>query len=212
MPISPTLSAVAASVLLAVAAGSAVVDIPARAATSANSVPMTGPHSMASSSTQDPAGPPRGPGSPTPGARHGRWAWPLSPRPAVLRRFDAPDTRYGPGHRGVDLAAPVGAVVTVVDVGVVRHAGPIGGRGTVSVEHASGLRSTYEPVVPAVSEGDVVAAGQALGTLERSPDAGHCGPTSCLHLGARRAAWYVDPLALLARGRVVLLPSPPGIH
>ncbi|BAS13167.1 hypothetical protein AHiyo8_14700 [Arthrobacter sp. Hiyo8] len=33
------------------------------------------------------------------------WAWPLSPKPAVLRGFDPPDKPWLSGHRGVDLQA-----------------------------------------------------------------------------------------------------------
>src|SRR5205807_1212175 len=39
------------------------------------------------------------------------FGWPLAPPHPVLRRFDPPATRYGRGHRGVDLGAPAGAPV-----------------------------------------------------------------------------------------------------
>ena len=134
----------------------------------------------------------------------GRWVWPLAPRPAVARPFSAPKTRYGAGHRGVDLAAAPGQPVLAVDAGTVMHVGVIAGRGTVSVLHSSGLRSTYEPVVAAVHRGDVVARGDPLGTV--SDVAGHCTPQACLHLGAVRGRTYVDPLQLLGTRRVRLLP------
>ena len=50
----------------------------------------------------------------------------------------------------------------------------------------------------------MVTAGQRIGTLEAT--AGHCGPRGCLHLGARRGETYLDPLPLLAGGRIILLP------
>ena len=55
--------------------------------------------------------------------------------------------------------------------GVVVFAGPLAGRGVVSIEHAGGLRTTYEPVTASVTAGASVAAGQPIGTLE----AGHAG-------------------------------------
>lgn len=134
----------------------------------------------------------------------GRWVWPLAPRPAVARPFAAPTSRYAAGHRGVDLAAHQGQPVLAVDAGTVTHVGVIAGRGTVSVLHTSGLRSTYEPVVAAVHRGDVVARGDPLGTV--SDVAGHCTPQTCLHLGAVRGRTYVDPLQLLGIRRVRLLP------
>lgn len=139
------------------------------------------------------------------GAFRGRWLWPLQPRPLVLRRFEAPATRYGRGHRGIDLAAKPGDAVRSVDAGVVTHAATLAGRGTITLLHASGLRSTYEPVQATVQVGDVIDRGSPIGVVEHV--LGHCGVASCLHLGALRGDVYVDPLPLLM-GRVILLPVP----
>lgn len=144
-----------------------------------------------------------GPGTPAAGERR-RWQWPVEPRPEVVRPFVAPVSAYGAGHRGLDLTASKGVAALAVEGGVVTHAGVIAGRGTVSIEHADGLRSTYEPVTASVAAGDVVTTGQHIGTIEAS--AGHCAPRGCLHLGARRGETYLDPLPLLAGGRIILLP------
>lgn len=146
-------------------------------------------------------------GSPTaePTAVRGIWRWPLSPEPAVLRPFVPPPTPYAAGHRGADLAAVPGDVVRAVAPGRVTHVGPVAGQGTVTVLHADGLSSTYEPVAGVVSVGDVVAAGSELGTLSGGS---HC-TGSCLHLGARRDGQpptYLDPLRLISGGPVILLP------
>lgn len=134
----------------------------------------------------------------------GRWVWPLQPRPVVERRFRPPASRYGSGHRGVDLAAAVGQAVLAVNAGTVSHVGVIAGRGTVTVRHLSGIRSTYEPVRSTLRVEDVVARGQPVGRLE--PMAGHCAPLTCLHLGAVRGHAYLDPLQLLRPSHVILLP------
>ena len=134
--------------------------------------------------------------------RGARWAWPLTPRPRLLQAYRAPPQPWAPGHRGVDLAATSGQVVGAVDAGVVTHAGVIAGRGTVTVLHASGLRSTYEPVAASVARGDRLARGQPLG---RVTGASHCGG-ACLHLGALLARDYRDPWPLLVGGPVRLLP------
>ena len=136
-----------------------------------------------------------------------RWRWPIRPRPPVLRPFRAPPSPYAAGHRGLDLAAADGVLVLAVEGGTVTHAGVVAGRGTVSVAHAGGLSSTYEPVDPVVAAGAVVSVGDVLGTVRaRDGPAPHCGARACLHLGARRAASYLDPRPLLAGGRIALLP------
>src|SRR5699024_9638474 len=86
-------------------------------------------------------------------APRGRWVWPLAPRPSVARPFVRPASTWGAGHRGVDLTSSQGSDVRTVDAGVVAHVGVVAGRGTVTVLHRSGLRSTYEPVDPLVAAG-----------------------------------------------------------
>ncbi|MEV8069308.1 M23 family metallopeptidase [Streptomyces sp. NPDC085995] len=128
--------------------------------------------------------------------------WPVGARPPVLRGWEPPATPYGPGHRGVDLGAPPGTPVRAVAAGRVSFAGPVAGRGVVSVELSGTgeppLRTTYEPVRASVREGERVAAGQIVGTVEGAgPASGsHCG-SGCLHWGLRRGEAYLDPLLLL---------------
>jgi murein DD-endopeptidase MepM/ murein hydrolase activator NlpD len=134
-------------------------------------------------------------------ARPGRFTWPLAPPHPVVRPFQAPSTPYGPGHRGVDVSAPVDAPVLAAGDGVVVFAGPLAGRGVVSIDHAGGIRTTYEPVTAVVAPGQRVDRGTVIGHLT----AGHC-PDTCLHWGARRGREYLDPLGLLSTGHVRLKP------
>jgi len=78
------------------------------------------------------AGP--GPHGGTPGTV--RYSWPLSPVPAVAAPFREPTHRFGPGHRGVDLAAAPGSAVIAAAAGTVVFAGLLAGRGVVSLQHA----------------------------------------------------------------------------
>lgn len=132
-----------------------------------------------------------------------RWRLPLARSPQVLRRFDAPDTPWGTGHRGVDLAARPGQAVYAAGAGRVGYAGMVAGRGVVTVVHGA-LRTTYLPVDAAVRAGRRVSAGERLGVVEHR--ATHCRPDSCLHWGLIRGAEYLDPLSLVGAGRVRLLP------
>ena len=56
-------------------------------------------------------------------ADDGRLSWPLRPRPAVLRVFDAPSPNWQRGHRGVDLAGSPGQPVYATEKGTVVFAG-----------------------------------------------------------------------------------------
>jgi murein DD-endopeptidase MepM/ murein hydrolase activator NlpD len=131
--------------------------------------------------------------------------WPLEPEPEVVEGFDPPDSPYGAGHRGVDLAGSPGQAVRSALPGRVTFAGSLAGRGVVVVDHGP-TRTTYEPVAAAVSVGDRVAAGDRIGTLQLPGS--HCFPLACLHWGWIRNAddVYLDPLRLVGAGPVRLLP------
>lgn len=130
----------------------------------------------------------------------------VPPLPLVIvTPFRPAATPYGPGHRGVDLAAEAGSTVLAAADGVVVYAGRLVDRGVISIEHGGGLRTTYEPVRAGVSAGDVVRRGDPVGVVEVGH--GPCAPVACLHLGARMPdRVYLDPLALFGPWHVRLKP------
>ena len=140
---------------------------------------------------------------PVPPSASPLWTAPLL-EAAVTRPFDQLPHRFAAGHRGVDLAGAPGAPVLSAGDGVVVFAGMVAGRPVVSVDHAGGLRTTYEPVAPSVGAGQVVARGSALGTLLTGHDG--CAVDACLHWGLRRGRDYLDPLWLLRPPTIRLLP------
>ncbi len=149
-----------------------------------------------------------GVGSPRPAWADGPgWRFPASGVPQVLRAFAPPRYDWLPGHRGVDLALVAGQAVRAPAEGTVTFAGPVAGQDVITVSHGD-LRSTYEPVEPAVEAGDEVEAGDLLGWLEPLTD--HCART-CLHWGVLRGQTYVDPLSLVDLGPPVLLPLGPPV-
>lgn len=120
----------------------------------------------------------------------------------IARPYAAPANPYGAGHRGIDISAATGARVVAPADGIVHFAGFVVDRPLVSLEHAGGVLSSFEPVQPLVATGDDVVRGQVIGVLR----AGHCA-ASCLHLGARVDGEYVNPLLFLGVApRAVLLP------
>ncbi len=187
---------------------------------------------LAATADADPdGGPPvEAEGRPVPGAertetgrggdldRTGRWTWPLTPTPTVVLPFRAPVERWSAGHRGVDLR-PAGAppsadapdredghvdrLVLAPADGVVVFAGTVVDRGVLSIDHAAGLRSSFEPVRALVPVGTLVRRGTPVAVIAEGGQ--HCA--GCVHWGVRRAGEYLDPLSLLMPRRTpVLLP------
>jgi murein DD-endopeptidase MepM/ murein hydrolase activator NlpD len=131
------------------------------------------------------------------------WAWPVDGPHAVTRPYQPPVSTYGRGHRGVDIAAPEGAVVRAPAGGVVHFVGFVVDRPVISIRHHDGVLSSFEPVESDLRRGDEVEAGSPIGTLLP----GHCD-APCLHLGTRVLGQYVSPLRFLGGiPRPVLLPT-----
>lgn len=131
------------------------------------------------------------------------WHWPVGPDHVVTRPFLAPATLYGSGHRGIDIAAPLGTAVESPADGVVHFAGVVVDRPVLSIRHPDGLISSFEPVETELSEGTAVTRGSVVGTTT----AGHCR-SPCLHLGVRRYGEYLSPLVFLGGiAPSVLLPT-----
>src|SRR3954465_12520978 len=90
--------------------------------------------------------------------------WPVQPRPEVVGAFNPPTTRWGSGHRGVDLLGRPGQQVHAALGGTVTFAGLLAGRAVVVVDHGD-TRTTYQPVRARVHVGSTVSRGQVVGTL-----------------------------------------------
>jgi murein DD-endopeptidase MepM/ murein hydrolase activator NlpD len=128
------------------------------------------------------------------------WAWPTASA-HVVRPYAAPAHAYGPGHRGIDLAA-VDAVRAPAE-GVVAFVGTVVDRGVLTIDHGDGLVTTFEPVTSALRPGDTVTRGQEVAVVAIG---GHTEP-GAVHFGVRRHGEYLNPLLLLGGvPRAVLLP------
>ena len=129
--------------------------------------------------------------------------WPLQPRPEVVKGFELPAKPWLPGHRGVDLSGSPGQPVLAATAGTIAYAGPLAGRGVITVSTGP-RRTTYEPVVPAVTVGATVTPGTVIGHL--SAAGSHCPPATCLHWGLIQGKQYLNPLTLVPNRPVRLLP------
>lgn len=142
--------------------------------------------------------------APTPDDTAGaHWSWPLAGPRLVLEPYRAPAHEYGAGHRGVDLGASVGAVVSAPADGTVAFRGTVVDRPILTIEHANGLVTTFEPLRSPLVPGDVVVSGEEIGFVDVG---GHTSP-GALHLGVRRNGDYVNPMLFFSEvPRAVLLP------
>lgn len=128
------------------------------------------------------------------------WQWPTTSNPQVVRDFDAPDSPWGPGHRGLDVRAKVGERIVAPTSGRIHFSGDVAGRGVVTIRTADGHLVSLEPLIISL-EGSTVRRGQTLGRL----DAGHCAE-GCLHIGLRVDGEYRSPareLGILRRAVLI---------
>ena len=95
---------------------------------------------------------PQTPTGPDPSRVPGLW---MPVAGAVARGFDARAGRFGPGHRGIDIAAPVGEIVRAPAAGKVVFAGPVAGTTWVSLLVAPGVVVTLGPLLDPVSTSQV---------------------------------------------------------
>ena len=142
---------------------------------------------------------------------------------AVVRGFDARAGPYGPGHRGIDIAASVGELVRAPAAGRVAFAGPVAGTNWVSLRVAPGVLVTLGPLLdPGAAVGPVrrsapvgrAGPGHALPPGEPPPAQGGLRGGATLHLSVRVDGVYVDPLAYLVdrpRPRLAPLLAPGGL-
>jgi peptidase M23-like protein/putative serine esterase DUF676 len=118
----------------------------------------------------------------------------------VVRGFEEPIGRFDAGHRGLDIALPLGTPVRAAADGTVAFAGVVAGSLFVTVDHGAPfgrgrLETTYSFLSRIdVRSGSAVRAGDVIG----ASGAGHPGSNvPALHFGVRSGGRYVDPAPLL---------------
>lgn len=116
----------------------------------------------------------------------------------VTDPFRAPESRYGPGNRGIEYDTEPGDVVRAAASGTVEFAGPVAGSLHVTVDHGGGLLSSYSYLQRiSVRVGANVARGAVIGIAGER-----------LHFSVRLDTAYTDPDTFIGvrRVRVRLVP------
>ncbi len=139
---------------------------------------------------------------------------------AVVRGFDTRAGPYGPGHRGIDIAASVGELVRSPTAGRVVFAGRVAGTNWATLLVAPGVLVTLGPLLDPVTTTDRVRLRTPVGRVgpgHAPPPVGRTGTGregATLHLSVRVDGVYVDPLAYLVdrpRPRLAPLSAPGGL-
>lgn len=113
---------------------------------------------------------------------------------SVTRHFEQPDSIWGPGHRGIDLAVVDGTAVRAAAAGQVTFAGTVAGIQAVTIDHGSGIETTYSILQEVlVNRGDRVEQGTWIGHSGST----HPGGDDGVHVGLKIGGAYVDPLTLM---------------
>ena len=134
-----------------------------------------------------------------------RWVPPIvdASQADIVNDFIPPQMPWLAAHRGLDLRSAAPQVVAPA-AGEVTFVGMVVDRQVLTIRHANGLLSSFEPVESELQVGDTVSQGQQLGEL--SEGVSHC-EVQCVHWGVRKPdAWrigsttrdlYIDPAFLL---------------
>ena len=112
--------------------------------------------------------------------------------PQIINHYLAPKDKYSVGHRGIDLASQLGAVVSSPVSGTIAFSGKVGYRNLITIEWQDKTIS-LEPVCSELTAGTAVQVGETVGTV-CDADAEyrwHCD--ECLHFGIRTQIGYLSP-------------------
>ena len=115
---------------------------------------------------------------------------PLKPW-TIIHPFSQPLTKYGTGHRGIDVTARAGQILRSPFSGRISWSGWVGSRNTLAVGSRTGLVFEAEPICSKLLAGVSVARGMPIGRVcSSSSYRSHCGVQLCVHLGLRDASGY----------------------
>ena len=117
---------------------------------------------------------------------------------AIRVHFNAPESAFGPGHRGVDFSTVPGESVRAAGDGLVTFAGVVAGTSVVTISHEGDVETTYSDLAEVL-----VVPGQRVAARDWIGRAGSAhGTTEGLHFGVKVAGAYVDPSTVLVSADV----------
>lgn len=118
---------------------------------------------------------------------------------SLHQEYLAPQSEYGPGHRGVDIKVEIGGSLLAPTDSVLTFKAVVVDRPVVTFQTTDGYLLSFEPACSKLQIGEAIKSGQKLGW--------HCTPASeyqyhclqCVHVSARSQFGYLSPLWLMGR-------------
>lgn len=139
------------------------------------------------------------------------WTPPLETPIRLINQYRQPNSDYSAGHRGVDYLVELAQPVFAPAFGQIGFSGKVVDRNLVTIKHAGGILSEFEPVCTDLAQGQTVLVGQLLGHVCEPEKLykQHCASATCLHFSIRKDGAYLSPLLYLGGlNPSRLLPTP----
>jgi hypothetical protein len=114
----------------------------------------------------------------------------------LINSYLAPESTYGPGHRGVDYQVTLGQGVFAPADATVSFVGKVVDRQVLSLSHEESVVSSFEPVCSSLVVGQEVLAGELVAEVceAEMEYIEHCQEVTCLHFSTRKDDEYLSPL------------------
>jgi len=136
------------------------------------------------------------------------WATPI---PDFEKRhypnYVLPASKWGAGHRGIDLLVEDQEQIKSPFDGMVHFHGKVVDRNVLTLKSSSGLLASFEPICSYLSAGDEVTKGDQIGHYCAGAESyeEHC--EMCIHFSVRSEHGYLNPLLFVSSIRPSVIVS-----
>ena len=109
-----------------------------------------------------------------------------------------PASKWGAGHRGIDLLVGAEEQIKGPFSGTVHFQGKVVDRNVLTLKSSSGLLASFEPICSNLSAGDDVTKGDQIGHYCAGAEnyEEHC--EMCIHFSVRSENGYLNPLLFVS--------------
>ncbi len=109
-----------------------------------------------------------------------------------------PASKWGAGHRGIDLLVKDQEQIKSPFSGTVHFQGKVVDRNVLTLKSSSGLLASFEPICSNLSAGDEVTKGDQIGHYCAGAEnyEEHC--EMCIHFSVRSEHGYLNPLLFVS--------------